>query len=401
MQYFIAYIKFSTTNNTMSLNDQTNPRGRMRRRGMGTPNTISAPAAISQRKRTVAPRIVSDPSGGVTITNEESLGEIVLSPTGVDGPAAASFAMQPSTFPWLGGVAEHFQHYSFLSIEAEYRPLAPTAQAGAVTVAPYYEANDPVPSLGANVITLASLAFIKSLPGAEQFAVWAAGQIKAKAMEFLRKKYRQAGDVLVGSTEANDAGNSRSDESKVPGYFLVGTEGGVDSAAKVVGNLWVKYKIKLTSPYLPSADSLAFGHSVTDSSALDLQNAQRAGNSASFLLHNNTITFNRAGSYVVWLKYQGSTPLPATDGFIVKDRWGRTRGSEVFGAEYDRSAGTLALQGDSNSHTWSLGNSAEYLNATYLDVNGGDVLHIPSMVSGTMTQIEGHIHSSSMIHFRD
>lgn len=359
---------------------------------------LSAPASYNVKKRTPAP-VIRSSAGMVDIIHEESVGEIKLSPGGVDGPAAASFPMAPIAFPWLGGVAEHYQHYEFVSLEAEYRPLVGTSQAGAVTIAPYYESTDPVLSRGTKGSVLASLLWLKAIPGAEQAAAWAASQVKAKAMDFLRKKYRGFGNSIVGLTQAGDS-ERQADESRVPGYFLVGTEGGVDATETVIGNLWIKYRVKLSSPVLPSTPSLSLCSTTTTSASLALQSAARAGHAALFHCSGNSIRFLRPGNYSVHYKYFGSsTPLPDIDGFLITDKWGQSKTSAVWGAVHDQSSGALTVYSNSSQGLFAAPvGTTQYASQFHIDVETGDTLEIPALVSGNMTSLVMNITPGSGLH---
>jgi hypothetical protein len=353
---------------------------------------VTAPAAQSRIVRTSAPRFSPGPNGSITITHEESISDVRMQSGGAK--SAVSIPMEPKTFPWLGGVAEHFSQFHFNKLEAEYRPLVATDTPGAVTVAPSYDASDPLADKGGNGI-VSTLIWLKSLPGAEQFAVWASGEVKARVSEFLRKKYRTAANSAMGSTQHAEQSTNDAKESQLPCYFVVGTEGG--AAIEAVGTLWVRYSITLWSPFLPTSGGIKLYKAVTDSSALYLHGATRVGRADKFKLSMNTITFLRSGSYTFAISYDGSTPVPDYDGYVVKDRWG-TVVTDRYGGIFDVSQHAVVAQTASYNNHMSVAGSSENVHHFGLNITAGDSLVIPALSSGSMTAYHVEISENDAIH---
>jgi len=335
---------------------------------------LRAPAAVDQRFMSAPPKFRQLKDGSIEITNEESVLAVGSSDTGL--AMQGSIAVRPQSFGWLSGIAEHFQNYQFTSVKAEYRPLAPTSTPGAVVVAPFYQPDDP--TRGNN--KTGSLSWMKALPGAKQFSVWAPGAVGMAAEQLTRMVFNIVG---LTSNGASQASAPESKYSTTPGYILYGLEGINDTFEK--GNIWVKYTVRLHAPKQSHGSSnLQIYSQSTDSSALALQSAVAIGARGLYELSGNRIKFLRPGSYAVWMHTSGTSTVQDLDGHTMEDNNGRTVSRWTPG--YVPSTGSVVASADSQSSgSHAVVGTNDYGTLTYVEAAYGDSLIIDALTSGTLS----------------
>jgi hypothetical protein len=217
-------------------------------------------------------------------------------------------AVQPGNsglFPWLSAIAVNFGEYKFESLDFEYKTQAPTSTAGTVMLA--FDPN--VDDLTVNV---KSKTILMQYQGAVRCAPWQDVTLRCSHADLsnARNDWRYVLDFSKSIAPGVIADDPK---SYCVGQIFVATQGD-PVASNAVGELYVRYRVRLRKPLNVAVNSLS-----TYSQALSAQqfSANVTGVSPSttsffgasptiafggpsFLgASENTLTFLNAGSWLV------------------------------------------------------------------------------------------------------
>lgn len=142
--------------------------------------------------------------------------------------------------PWMSRVAPNYESYVFETLEIEYRPLVPATQSGRVYLTVDYDVSDPAPTDKSEFM---------SMHGAESQSIWAPIVMRCDAKDLKKIPQRFVLDEPVPSGTDARLYNT--------GNIFIALDGvGSGSYPFKVGEIYVKYKVKLMTPQLgKSADS--------------------------------------------------------------------------------------------------------------------------------------------------
>jgi hypothetical protein len=241
---------------------------------------ITAPVAITTVQKTRNPEITDrQKNGNVTVTHRELIGDIAGSvPFTVN-----QFSINPglaSTFPWLSSMASLYESYIFDSLEFEYSTSSSSTSNGKVMAAVDYDAADPAPL---TKVAMASYEGYTSCSPWHDFVQRSAKQSLSKSKSY----YVRNGPLSANQDiKTYDVGN----------LFLC-TQGNPDTS--IVGELYVKYKVRLMTPQL-----ITTGVGTSLSSRFNLttgaQPVMAAGSSAPITatgLTGGAVTFTASAPY--------------------------------------------------------------------------------------------------------
>lgn len=198
---------------------------------------VTAPTAVTNVRRIRAPRVSrSSKNGDVVVEHEEFIQE-------VNGSVAftnSKLAINPGlylTFPWLSRMAPMYESYTFEALEFSFQPESATTATGSVMLAMDYDSSDAAASSKTQLA--AYRGYIRSAP-------WAACK-NTSSREDLKK--RTTYYVRTGTLSANE-------DIKLydVGFLNLATNGQANTA--VVGELYVRYRVKFSTPQL---DTLGLG----------------------------------------------------------------------------------------------------------------------------------------------
>lgn len=190
------------------------------------------PAAFSRpvQKTNPVQRMTRD--GSILLTNEEYIADL----TGVNTFTPVSFAVNPglvSTFPWLSNVANNYEFYTFQSLRFEFRTTVGTTNSGSVAMAMDYDAADVAPTTRAKML---------SYDGAVSGPVFSPLTLECPKSHMIKmavQRYTRGGAVPSGKdVKTYDLGN-----------LYVSTI----CATAAVGQLFVRYTVKLQVPHSPDS----------------------------------------------------------------------------------------------------------------------------------------------------
>ncbi len=141
----------------------------------------------------------------------------------------------PTVFPWLAALAALYESYDFLSLQFDYVPRCSTATAGYFSMAMDYDAKDSAPN--------AKVALM-SYHGASSSAPWQSASVVCDSKDlhkFGRQLYCKAAQSSSSTTNYDqktyDVGNL---------WVAVGNQ----AATTLIGELYVTYTIRLSTPQL-------------------------------------------------------------------------------------------------------------------------------------------------------
>lgn len=186
--------------------------------------------ALSVNKRSRAPKLINK-NGSVVVDHEEYIGDISAA---ISTWFLTTYSINPglsATFPWLSSIASRYESYIFESLSFSYKPVCPTTTPGSMMLAIDYDASDPIPP---------NKATIMSYQGAVRTAPWGETTFNAMGSD-LRKFGVQRyirGSATTGDIKTTDVGN-----------FFIASQG-TPGVATGLGELYVKYRVKLFTPQL-------------------------------------------------------------------------------------------------------------------------------------------------------
>lgn len=203
------------------------------------PKVNSLVAPVSSRQM---PTMHVSDEGTMRICRREYIGDIYTGTTAT--PVSTALSINPGyepAFPWLSGVAQHFQKYSFLGLCYEYVPLSgyavsgTSAALGSVSFAPVYDVGLQTPATNTKVELLACQGSSSGSPAAAQLI-----PIECAPDEtVIPVKFVYSGTGTTKDLSSLWWGSMRGYNTGAPSAFTA-------------GELWVTYDILLMAPRLPA-----------------------------------------------------------------------------------------------------------------------------------------------------
>ncbi len=228
----------------------------------------------------------------------------------------------PSTFPWLSGIAPHFTQYKIHGLVFEYCSRSATAVAstntalGSVILTTQY---DPRAPDFANKTEMEAYEYTCATDPSKDVIHFVEC---APARNVFEMMYIRSGDLPTGADVM----------FYDKGFLQLATVG--MQAASTIGELWVSYDIELFKPALPSGGVLAKSASISSSwtagaSDTSLQGSNRGTLSYDFnplgiSYTGTTVTVPRPGFYMVGQMVGVSTALASTP---IQSAWSMPTGS--------------------------------------------------------------------------
>lgn len=214
-------------------------RPRRRRRARGVVTSVSAPATYGGVMVGGRPTYRSSTKEGGMIVSHS---EILSSELGTNGFEATRWAMVPSVFPWLEGVAHNWSRFRWLSLSVEFVTSSPTSQGGSVAMGASYDEIDQLPS---------SIGEMKELAHSCVLPVWSTpGSVPHRVVFDCSNWGRPNYSFLpIGTGEGPGPVLPDSLQAYVPGYFTFGKATQVNG--QQIGHVVVRYVIEFLDP-IPS-----------------------------------------------------------------------------------------------------------------------------------------------------
>jgi len=183
---------------------------------------------------------------------------ITSSTSGNYGAAGAIFHAMASGLNWLGNMANAFTTYELLKVEFTYVPAVPTTTAGAFSFAFLEDIRDDVPTTMTQMLATEQALYAPVYAGGEggtflqQFGSLSGNVISFQLPRHViagadgtPKRFRVTKDAtLTVAAAASDAG-AYAAEAYTPGR-LVWATAGVTATAATVGQIFVRYRIRLS-----------------------------------------------------------------------------------------------------------------------------------------------------------
>jgi hypothetical protein len=200
---------------------------------VGSSVSLSAPTGRGLVNRSGKPRVNYSNNGDVIISNKALLMDVSGSTPFSVFPLAINPGL-PSFELWLSKIAANYESYKFLSLEFFYEPEAATSATGSIILAIDYDAGDSAPTTKAQICSYRSTV---------RCAPWTPC-VHRSLHEDLNKRcsyFVRAGGIPPGKDiNLYDVGN-----------LYIGTVG--QGGTIVIGEIWVRYTIKLMTPRSLSA----------------------------------------------------------------------------------------------------------------------------------------------------
>lgn len=190
----------------------------------------SVAAAYSNKNVTGKPKQTHNAKGDVFVEHSEFIQDI----NGSVAFAASGLAVNPgisTTFPWLSQIAPNYESYKFDVLEFTFETSVGSQTAGKMMLAVDYDASDPAPVMKSQIASYQDYA---------SDAPWRSFRQHNKAENLSKRKsyYVRSGPPPANSDiKLYDVGN-----------LFAATQGMTD--ASIVGELYVKYKVKLMTPQI-------------------------------------------------------------------------------------------------------------------------------------------------------
>jgi hypothetical protein len=148
------------------------------------------------------------------------------------------FQIQPAVgyvFPWLAALAQLYESYDFLALQFDYVPRCSTSTPGYVAMGVDYDAKDAPPS---------SKIALMSYHGASASAPWQSSSVICDSRD-LHKFGRQ---LYCKAAQSSSSTTSYDQKTYDVGNLWVAV--GQQSAVSLIGELYVTYTIRLSTPQL-------------------------------------------------------------------------------------------------------------------------------------------------------
>ncbi len=261
----------------------------------------AAAVAYSTKNRTKNAEISYSKDGRVCHVKHRERFATILGSVAFASNAYVINPGQSATFPWLSGIANRFESYSFDELQFEFRTKTATTALGDVILAVDYDATDAAPS-----DSIQAEAYDESASGApwqNVTHVCKKVNLKKLPMFFVR------GDTQPASTDLkmSDMGN-----------LFVCTEN--QASAALVGYMYVSYSVRFFTPQLRSNDIQISGGLCTGATSMTAAlpfgtagafDAQARGVSEAAST-NSVFTFTNPGSYILTVDIVGTGLVSGT-----------------------------------------------------------------------------------------
>lgn len=196
---------------------------------------VAAPTNKAKIVRSGTPTTQYRSNGDVFVSNREYVADI----NGSTAFAINTFPVNPGmvvTMPWLSRLANNFESYIFESLEFSFDTESATTNTGTILLAVDYDASDAAPTTKAQAL---------SYRGSVRASPWNPC-VHSSLKEDIQK--RKTYYVRAGAVPANEDLNLYD-----TGNLFVITAG--QTGATAIGELWVKYRVRLMTPKTLSAGS--------------------------------------------------------------------------------------------------------------------------------------------------
>jgi hypothetical protein len=289
-----------------------------------------------------------------------------------------SVRVHPDSTKFAKGLGKHFQQFRIRHFHIRWVPKTGTDSKGTVSVAPYYDSEDPTGGKSTNAIF-----DISTLPGSKEFAIWATGKASWLATQASRAVFRNVGLNVFRAAGLNNQA-TQYDESKIPGYLLYKVDPGADEAA-ISGSWWVEYEFDFHDPIATDhKDQVTFYSTSTDGGALALESAAKSGNDEMVYVEQNVITFHYSGNYTLIIVQNGTSLATDNDGHLIYDKHGDDVTSLRVAPVFDASAQTLAAATNSGSQLLCATEGTRAVSMFFLNIEAGDRFVVDDLSSGTL-----------------
>ena len=292
----------------------------------------AVPLAQARVVRNEAPEVSRSlfrDDGKVRFRHREYIGDVF----GSVGYNVVSYPLNPGlsqTFPWLPQVASNYESYLFHDLKVEYETQKSASTNGSVMIAIDFDAADSAPS---------SKVQLMSYHNAVRSGVWQESCYYASRPDL--KKFGTKRFMRFGALASNlDV------KTYDVGTLHVATQGCADTSA--IGELYITYDVEFETPqYDPNSIALANCARIASSggSAGAIFGATPSiTGGLPISATGNTVTFNRAGQYLVHYVVQGTSVVQG----VVS-----TSGSTASLSNPVPTAGNMLAAGAGNQGTWA------------------------------------------------
>jgi hypothetical protein len=262
----------------------------------GEKKQYTAPVAKSKLVRTQRPSMKTLPNGDAIITHTEYVTDIVAGANNPSTFTTQSFAINPgqaTTFQWLSRVANNYESYQFTSLDFYYETEAPTTLGGSLILTVDYDAADAAPTTKQQAMAYRSS--VRSAP-------WNSCEHCSLKEDLTKNK---SNFVRIGGQPPNtdiktyDIGN------------LFVASAGVTTGGSTLGELYVKYTVRLMTPVYENYSSLLGGSAtgngtVTAANPFGLTPVLSATSNGFSINNASLITFTTPGSYLLEFNLVGT-----------------------------------------------------------------------------------------------
>lgn len=205
----------------------------------GMSKSLSVPVAVGRVKHASKPVFRGLPNGDIIVSHREFIQDIA----GSVGFGTTTLRINPgiaATFPWLSVIAQRYESYLFEDLVFEFETQAPTSATGTVLITLDYDASEAAPT--DKTSALAYRSSVRSPPWADCTHISLLEDLNKQRSYFVR-------DSALGSNQDIKL------YDVATGY--VSTQGQASTAA--VGELYVRYKVRLMTPQLGASAATAYG----------------------------------------------------------------------------------------------------------------------------------------------
>jgi hypothetical protein len=288
--------------NTTRPNRQQKTNNKKQRAKQNQSARQSVPLARQRINRTSNP-VITHRAQGSRVRHREYIADV----DGVVGFGTVTYAINPgiaATFPWLSTVANRYESYKFHKLHFIYETNKSASTNGSVQGLIDFDAADAAPT---------TKALFMGQANAVRSAVWQEFVFDARLKDihkFAAERYTRSTTLASNlDIKTYDVGN-----------FFIGAAGCADTS--VVGELYVEYDVELTTPQLnPEVSSTGAAEAqvlFSDGGTLSTTNyfgSAPLSYGASFATAAvNTLTFNTAGTYILFVASSGSNTFSGITG---------------------------------------------------------------------------------------
>lgn len=203
---------------------------------------MTAPVAQQRVVRYTKPQMSTGKKGELIVRHREFVSDIVR-PAGAGFQLALSVPVQPgdiNAFPWLSRIANNYETYVFENLSYEICTSTATSSEGSLGMMVDYDCTDQAPT--SKVEAMAAAGSVRSPVWKPSIRLTCAKQYLHK----LKERYTRVGSSFSGDKKMYDTG-----------MLYVYTYNAAPVTAYEVGDLYVEYTVRLSTPQMPQLSSLA------------------------------------------------------------------------------------------------------------------------------------------------